>query len=213
MLVNGATVDTITPNGTNYGAYTTAAFTVTSGTHTITLQGLSPSTADSTAFVNAVSVGLAAGTVQSWAASNGSFQSPLLAAGAYKFSPAGSSWLFLGSAGVSSNQSAFTAGNPNAPAGTQVAFIKDAGSASQTAAFSAGAYQISFEAAQRGNWQSQAQQIEVLVDGSVVSTITPTSTSYALYKTANFSLSAGTHTITFLGLAPPPPTAPPSSIR
>ena len=61
---------------------------------------------------------------------------------------------------------------------------------------------MSFEAAQRGNWQSQAQQIEVLVDSSVVGTITPGGTTYASYTTPSFTVTAGTRTIELLGLAP-----------
>ena len=39
----------------------------------------------------------------------------------------------------------------------------------------------------------------VLVDGSVVNYFTPTSTSYAAYSTAPFSVTAGTHLIQFSG--------------
>ena len=82
-----------------------------------------------------------------------------------------------------------------------MALIKDGGSISQPVSFDAGSYDISFDAAQRGNWQSQAQQIEVLIDGNVVATITPSGTSYGSYTTGNFTVTAGTHTIEFRGLA------------
>ena len=195
VLVNGAAVDTIKPSGTTYAGYTTPSFSVTAGTHTIELLGLSPSTADSTAFVDTVAI-------ESSIIGNGSFETPSLAAGTWQFSPSGSSWQFTGNAGISGNRSAFTAGNPNAPDGTQVGLIKDAGSISQTVQLTAGGYQVSFQAAQRGNWQSQPQQIEVLVDGSLVGTITPSSTAYATYATPSISVTAGTHTIELLGLAP-----------
>ena len=42
----------------------------------------------------------------------------------------------------------------------------------------------------------------MLVDGTVVSTITPAGTSYAIYTTASFNVTAGSHTITFVGVDP-----------
>ena len=69
-----------------------------------------------------------------------------------------------------------------------MAVIKNGGSISQSVQLAAGTYQMSFEAAQRGNWQSQAQQIEVLVDSSVVGTITPGGTTYASYTTPSFTV-------------------------
>ena len=69
---------------------------------------------------------------------------------------------------MSTNGSAFTTGNANAPNGAQVAFIKNNGSISQSVYFDAGTYNISFLATQRANYQTQNQQIEVLVDGTQV---------------------------------------------
>ena len=40
------------------------------------------------------------------------------------------------------------------------------------------------------------------VDGTVVDTFTPASTSYATYTTASFNVTAGSHTITFVGVDP-----------
>ncbi len=40
----------------------------------------------------------------------------------------------------------------------------------------------------------------MLVDGNVISTFTPSSTSYRSYSTASFTVTAGSHTIKFLGL-------------
>ena len=132
---------------------------------------------------------------------DGNFEMPALADGAYQIDQVGSPWQFSGMAGVSGNQSAFTAGNPNAPDGTQVALIKDGGSISQSVQFTAGSYQLSFQAAQRGNYQSQPQQIKVLVDGSLVSTITPSGIAYSGYATPIFTVTAGTLSIELLGLA------------
>ena len=104
-------------------------------------------------------------------------------------------------------------GDPNAPHGTQVAFIKDNASISQTVYLDAGVYNLSLLAAQRINYQTQPQAIEVLVDGAEVGMIIPDipvttnnvtyTTSYAPYQTSNFTVTAGTHTVEFLGMSPP----------
>ena len=58
-------------------------------------------------------------------------------------------------AGISGNNSGFTSGNPPAPQGSQVAFLQGTGSFSQTVAgWAAGSYVITFDAAQRGNFQT-----------------------------------------------------------
>ena len=55
------------------------------------------------------------------AIADGSFETPVLAAGTWQLSPSGSPWQFSGKAGLTGNQSPFTAANPSAPDGTQVA--------------------------------------------------------------------------------------------
>ena len=133
---------------------------------------------------------------------DGSFEQPVVAANTYQLDPSGIPWQFSGIAGVSSNGSPFTAGNPNAPNGSQVALIKGTGSMSQSVTFTAGTYDLSFLAAQRANYQSQSQQLQVLVDGAQVALLTPVGTSYGLYQTSNFTVTAGTHTIQFIGTNP-----------
>ncbi len=59
---------------------------------------------------------------------------------------------------------------------------------------------MSFSAAQRANHQASQQNFQVLVDGAVVGTFTPTGTTYQTYTTSAFSVAAGVHTIKFLGL-------------
>ena len=122
---------------------------------------------------------------------------------AYQYRPTGSAWSFSGSAGLAGNGSNFTAGNPNAPQGSQVAFLQKTGSISQTVNFAAaGSYVINVSAAQRANFGTSNETVQVLVDGTVVSTITPAGTSYAIYMTASFNVTAGSHTITFAGVDP-----------
>ena len=117
--------------------------------------------------------------------------------------PTGSAWSFSGAAGLAGNGSGFTSGNPNAPQASQVAFLQETGTISQAVNFAAaGTYQISFSAAQRANFGTSNEKVQVLVDGTVVGTITPASTSYATYTTASFNVTAGSHTITFVGVDP-----------
>ncbi len=64
----------------------------------------------------------------------------------------------------------------------------------------AGTYELTFDAAQRGNYLFSQQDVQVLVDGVVVDTFTPPGTSYASYTTDAFTVAAGSHTIAFQGL-------------
>jgi hypothetical protein len=123
-------------------------------------------------------------------------------AGAFAYDPAGSAWTFSGGAGVSGNGSGFTSGNPNAPEGSQVAFLQETGSFSQSVNFNAGTYDLTFSAAQRGNFGVSTQTFQVLIDGSAVGTFTPAGTAYSTFTTSNFTVTAGTHTISFVGLDP-----------
>jgi hypothetical protein len=198
VLVDGAVVGTFTPAGTAYASYTTAAFTVTAGLHTIAFQGLDSAGGDNTAFLDNVQVAQA---VSAPAVSDAGFESPAVGSGNFQYAPSGTPWAFTGGGGISGNGSGFTAGNPNAPEGGQVGFLQGNGSFSQTVSgWAAGSYTISFEAAQRGNFQASRQDFEVLVDGNVVGTFTPSGTSYQGYTTGVFTVAAGMHTIAFQGL-------------
>ncbi len=61
---------------------------------------------------------------------------------------------------------------------------------------------LGFSAAQRGNYQESSQTFQVLIDATVVGTFTPSGIDYAVYTTDSFHVTAGAHTITFLGLNP-----------
>ncbi len=117
------------------------------------------------------------------------------------YDPSGSAWSFLGNSGISNAHSGFTWGNSAAPEGTQVAFLQGSGQITQSVSgWAAGTYQVSFEAAQRGNNGGSNQDFAVLVDGAVVSTFRPTGKPYQSYTTASFTVTAGAHTIAFQGL-------------
>jgi hypothetical protein len=197
VLVDGGIVGSITPAGTSYTAYQTPSFTVTAGVHVIELLGLSPQSASSTAFVDSVSL---ASTVN--ALGDGGFETPPLAAKSYAIAPSGSGWQYAGLAGISTNQSAFTTGSSNAPDGTQVGFIKDNGSLSQRVYFTAGTYSVSLLAAERANFQTQNENVAVLVDGALIGTLSPSGTKFLSYQSPNFIVATGTHSVELLGTSP-----------
>ena len=203
VKVDGTVVGTFTPSSTSYANYTTASFSVTAGSHTISFVGVDPSGADYTAFLDQASINIVSPT----AFSDPGFETPSqgMGASAYTYGPTGSSWTFSSLSGLSGNGSAITSGNPNAPQGSQVAFIQNTGTISQVVNFAtAGSYQISVSAAQRGNYQGGSnEEIEVEVDGTLMTgTFTPGSTSYATYTSVPFNVTAGDHTITFVGVDP-----------
>jgi hypothetical protein len=201
VLVDGAVVGTFIPASTSYANYTTASFNLSAGSHTVTFAGLDPTRADYTAFLDQVSVTDAPPA----AFADAGFESPSVGTGqtAYVYRPTGSPWTFAGTAGISGNDSAFTSGNPNAPEGGQVGFLQGSGAVQQAVNFAAaGSYVISASAAQRGNNGTSNETVEVLVDGTVVGTFTPTSTAYASYATDSFNVTAGSHILTFAGFDP-----------
>ena len=198
VLVDGAQVGLITPVGTSYGLYETSNFAVAAGTHTVQFLGTNPQGGNSTALIDLVSL-----TPSQDEIVDGGFESPVLAASSFQDAPSGTPWQFNGLAGMSANGSSVTSGNPNAPAGTQVGFIMNKGSMSYSVYLDADTYNLSFLAAQRAVQQTQSQQIQVLVDGAQVGLITPAGVTYALYDTSNFTVTAGMHTIQFLGMSPP----------
>jgi hypothetical protein len=130
---------------------------------------------------------------------NAGFEGPYLAGG-YVSNPADASWTFAGAAGITGNRNALTSGNPNAPEGAQVAFLGPTGDVSQTVSgWAAGTYRLRFFAAQRAA-NSTPQSFQVLIDGNVVGTFQPGSTSYAQYTTLSFTVTGGPHLIEFKAL-------------
>jgi uncharacterized repeat protein (TIGR01451 family) len=135
---------------------------------------------------------------------DGGFEVPSLGSGAsaYQYDPSASPWSFVGYAGVSGNGSGFTSGNPNAPQGSQVAVLQGTGSFSQQLTLTAGSYTVNFSAAQRATNQSSSQTFQVLIDGTVVGRFTPAGIAYTALRTFVFGVTAGVHTVAFVGLNP-----------
>jgi hypothetical protein len=201
VLIDSQVVATIRPAGTAYALYTTSAFAIAAGTHTITLRGLNSAGGDNTAFIDAVTLQRVPRAYDS------GFEAPTAGRpgvyGSFFYDPTGSPWTYTGGAGVSANGSGFTAGNPPAPQGVQVAFLQGgAGStiSQQVAGWADGSYVLDFKAAQRGNYQTGGyQDFDVLIDGIVVETFRPADTTYRSYTTVRFHATAGAHTIAFRG--------------
>ena len=189
---------TFNPSGTSYQSYSTAAFTVTAGSHTIAFQGLNTAGGDNTALRRRRRrhAGDPSLVGRSWFRAGGRWGT-----GQFQYRPTGSPWTFTGGAGISGNNSGFTAGNPPAPQFVQVAFLQGTGAFSQTVGgWAAGSYTLSFYGRPAGQRPGVAAGLQVLVDGVVVGTFTPTGTSYRSYTTAAFTVTAGSHTIAFRGL-------------
>jgi hypothetical protein len=137
---------------------------------------------------------------------NGGFETPLL--GTFQYNPAGAFWTFMAQAGnngsgITPNGTLFNSSNPNAPEGLQVAFLQSTGTLSQAiSGFVPGArYAVTFSAAQRaGQFQQSAQTWDLKLDDTVLASYAPpaNATSYADY-TANFTATAATHTLSFVG--------------
>jgi hypothetical protein len=204
VKIDGNVVGTFTPSDQSYRPYTTDGFAVTAGNHTVTFVGLDPAGTQDTAFLDAVSVQLLSGVL------DGGFETPAVGSdgNAFEYSPTGSPWTFVSpqipgsGAGVSGNNSGFTAANPDAPDGTQVAFLQQTGSFSQAINFAAGTYSVSFLAAQRANVQADRQTFAVAIDGTLLGQFTPPDTNYHSFTTDSFTVTAGYHTISFVGLDP-----------
>ncbi len=202
ILIDGVVVGTIKPVGFSYSIYTTPSFAVTAGTHTLKILGTATS-GDNIAFIDAVAFAVAP-TTTAPTVGDASFEALTVGAGSFAVSPtSGTAWTFSnGGSGISGNGSGLTSGNPNAPDGQQVAFIQNTGFFSQSVAnFAAGNYTLSLDAADRGNYGSANQALQILIDGVVVGTIKPVGFSYSIYTTPSFAVTAGTHTLKILGTA------------
>jgi hypothetical protein len=207
IWVDGNQEGAFTPAGTRYASYATRAFAVTGGVHTLKFVGLNPHGGDNTAFVDSVRINTATPPPQPPIGLNDpGFEVPYVGVGAwtdFQYQPSASPWKFTGAAGVAGNGSGFTSGNPNAPDGTQVAFIQETGTISQTFNWAAGDYTVSFQVAQRGNFQASLQVIQVLVDGYAEGLFAFGGTSYATFTSPGaFAVTGGLHTLKFVGVDP-----------
>jgi fibronectin type 3 domain-containing protein len=136
---------------------------------------------------------------------NGGFETP--STGTYQYSPSGASWTFTAQSGangsgISANGSAFTSSNPGAPQGAQVAFLQGTGAISQTVSglTPGGVYTVTFYAAQRANANNGGQTWNVTMNGATIASYAPpqSATNYLSYS-AQFTATASSETLAFLG--------------
>lgn len=135
-----------------------------------------------------------------------SFETPNVGTGhqnAFAMKPSSSPWMFTFGGGLAGNASGYTSGNPNAPQGAQVAFLQGpTAKISQSVHFAAGSYTLSFQAAQRGNFNQSPQTLHVRIDGKLIGAFTPGSSTYVLLTTDSFTVTAGPHILSFEGSCP-----------
>ncbi|MFD2330948.1 hypothetical protein ACFSR7_16985 [Cohnella sp. GCM10020058] len=132
---------------------------------------------------------------------NAGFESP--ATTGTVVGPTTAGWTFNSRAGIQRNGSVFGALD-YAPEGLQTAYLKTdggvAGEFSQSLTLAADTYTLSFKAAQRASYGG-AQSFNVLFDGTIVGSFTPSASgAFAPYTTGTFAASAGSHTIKFAAM-------------
>ena len=136
---------------------------------------------------------------------NFGFETPNI--GSYQYNPSGGSWTFsaqsgANGSGITANNSLFNTGNPNVPQGIQSAFLQGTGVVSQAVSgFIPGLkYTMTFAAAQRATYQNGGQTWNLKLDNSVVKNFSSSAsaTNYLDYTT-NFTATAATHTLAFVG--------------
>jgi hypothetical protein len=136
---------------------------------------------------------------------NFGFESPSIST--YQYNPSGGSWTFTAQSGnngsgITANNSLFSSGNPPAPQGIQSAFLQSTSIISQAiSGFVPGVkYTVTFAAAQRATYQNGGQTWSVKIDNTVVGSFSPaaSATNYTDFTT-NFTASATTHTLAFIG--------------
>ena len=209
VLVDNQVIGIFTTSDAAYKAVSTATFTLTAGSHAFTFKGLNV-VGDATAFLDGINLVQESETSTNPPVTSGivdgGFESVAAGTGylGFLYAPSGSAWTYIGEAGITGNGTAFTNGNPNAPEGLQVGFLKNLGVISQVVTnMTAGNYRLNFAVAQRGNYLDQPETFQILIDDKVVMTYTTKSHDYQTITTPVFTVSAGSHAITFRGIGNP----------
>ena len=130
------------------------------------------------------------------------FEQVQVGAGHFQYRPTGSPWTFSGNSGISANNSGFTSGNPPAPAGHTSGLPPedrlvhpDRSPAGRPAPTCSASTPPSAATTRRRNRTSRCWSMAWWSG-----TFTPSGTSYQTYTTSAFTVTAGSHTIKFLGL-------------
>ena len=126
------------------------------------------------------------------------FEMSPLAPKAFSYTPY--PWAYATGAGITTNGSGFTLSNSPIPEGNQALFLQQKGAITQTVgSWPAGSYQLTFQACQRA-WGNSQHDFKVTLDGATVATFKPSDTTWRLYSTPIFPVSAGSHVLGLQGL-------------
>ncbi|MBB3111055.1 hypothetical protein FHS18_003123 [Paenibacillus phyllosphaerae] len=198
VLIDDTLIGSFAPGTSTYAAYTTDAFTVEAGQHTLRFVATTTS-GDNTAFIDQVTIGDPVPQAAPILA-NAGFESPKVTSVRGNMTDG---WVFNANAGVQRNGSAF--GAAPAPEGEQTGLLQNKdgkiGQFSQTLFFPKGTYTISFQAAKRGGYNS-LQTIEVRAGDAVIGTFAPDTVEFQTYATEPFEVPSGRSlTIAFVGTA------------
>ena len=212
---------TITPasSGYNLGGGGTLVYNgpALAGTNSLTINGnVTLLTAQSYSGATTISAGTLQLAVRVLPLANPSFENPALASNSYLYygsmtssQQASFAWVGSGNSqngGPALENASAAWGFTAAPAGAQACAIQYNASISQTVSFpGAGVYPLVWSAEGRPNssYGSESDPIEVLLDGAVVATYTPSNSGvWSGYTTTLTVATAGTHTIEFLGTGP-----------
>lgn len=130
---------------------------------------------------------------------NTSFETTSIAVGSYGYGNVASNWSFSGGAGISGDSAAW--GTTSTTDGTHYAFLQAQSSISQTFT-STSIYDLvfTFDYALRPNY-AVGQTIQLSLDGNVLGSISPTTPAWRTISFTADDILAGTHTLTFTGLA------------
>ncbi len=191
LLVDNTVVGTYLPTTTtSFTTYSTSFNIATAGNHALRF-AVAGAAADSAVFIDGLGLSGVANT---------SFETPNVAGG-FWYNPPKGSWNFVSNSGIQANGSSW--GAPNAPAGTQTAFLQikngtNNGSMWQMAFCTAGIHTLSFKSALRAI-NNGAIALNVVVDGAVVGTYSPaTTTSFTSFTTRPFNVAVtGYHLLQF----------------
>ena len=195
----------------SYRTYSTFPLKLTAGSHTITFRGLDSHGGDYSALIDDVSIVSVVSVPPPTTIGDPGFEGTPYrntvynSYGTYEYNPTDSPWTFAGKSGATLRGSAFTDDHVSSVEGTNVAFLQAQGSISQTDTdWAAGTYSLSFFASQRAqvyaNLPLQHEDFQVLIDDTVIGTFAPAGINYEQFVTTPFTVTAGSHTVTFRGL-------------
>lgn len=200
LRIDGVSVQTFTPAGTNYQSMSSVEVYISSGSHSIQLRGLNPNGGDNTAFVDLFS------STRVKEQSISGFESPVVTAGSgFQYTPSGGPWTFTAGGGLSRNNTGFTNGNPPAPQGNQVLFLQGGGSASIPVTIShTGFYRFRFKAALRANHPAggATKNIRISLGADEIGEFSIPDFNYNEMVSVAMYLSPGTYTLQLKGVNP-----------